>query len=151
MTAIYALALTIFSRTFVGKFLRQALLYRHSVFGDEKRLKVAKTAILSNALFNTNSGSITIEDYVFFGHNVCVITGTHDPEKTLQERMDFPQTGNDIIIKKGAWIATHATVLGPCVIGENAVVAAGAVVTKDVSDNAVVGGVPAKFIKWTRE
>jgi acetyltransferase-like isoleucine patch superfamily enzyme len=52
-----------------------------------------------------------------------------------------------IVIKKNAWIGAGATILPGVTIGENAIVAAGAVVTKDVFDNTIVGGVPAKLIK----
>jgi acetyltransferase-like isoleucine patch superfamily enzyme len=54
---------------------------------------------------------------------------------------------NPVIIKRNAWIGAAATILPGVTIGENAVVAAGAVVTKDVAPNTIVGGVPAKFIK----
>ncbi|MFB9080681.1 DapH/DapD/GlmU-related protein [Flavobacterium procerum] len=50
-------------------------------------------------------------------------------------------------IKKNAWIGTAATILSGVTIGENSIVAAGAVVTKDVPDNTIVGGIPAKVIK----
>ena len=59
----------------------------------------------------------------------------------------YPKSGNDIIIGKGAWICSGAIVLGPCVVGEHAVVAAGAVVTKDVPPYSMVAGIPARFIK----
>jgi acetyltransferase-like isoleucine patch superfamily enzyme len=52
-----------------------------------------------------------------------------------------------IVVKKGAWLGAAATVMPGVTIGENAVVAAGALVTRDVPDNAVVGGVPARIIK----
>jgi acetyltransferase-like isoleucine patch superfamily enzyme len=52
-----------------------------------------------------------------------------------------------ILIKKNAWIGAGATILPGVTIGENSIVAAGAVVTKDVPDNCIVGGIPAKFIK----
>ncbi|MBK7609142.1 MAG: hypothetical protein KA109_15705 [Saprospiraceae bacterium] len=52
-----------------------------------------------------------------------------------------------VIIKRNAWIGANATILPGLVIGENSVVAAGAVVTKDVPPNTIVAGVPAKIIK----
>ena len=53
-----------------------------------------------------------------------------------------------IHIGKNVWLGAHATILPGVAIGEGAVVAAGAVVTKDVPDHTVVGGVPAKVIKY---
>jgi acetyltransferase-like isoleucine patch superfamily enzyme len=68
------------------------------------------------------------------GHPIAV-----DDRQTL--------TTGSIHIKRGAWIGAQATILQGVTIGENAVVAAGAVVTKDVPANTVVGGIPAKIIK----
>lgn len=88
-------------------------------------------------------GGITIEDDVLIGPKVSLVTENHplDPK----ERKGL--IGKPIHIKKNAWIGANATILPGVTIGENAVVAAGAVVSKDVPDNTIVGGVPAKFIK----
>jgi acetyltransferase-like isoleucine patch superfamily enzyme len=59
----------------------------------------------------------------------------------------FPQEGYDIVIRRGAWLASNVTVIGPCEIGENSVVAAGSVVTGDVAPNCLYAGVPARFVK----
>ena len=123
-------------------------LTRSVVFGPRERLKVDPSVPVWNALFNTVSGTITIEAGAFFGHDVVVATGTHDIEQFGVARQEaFPASGRDIVIRAGAWIATRAVVLGPCEIGEHAVVAAGAVVTKDVPPYAVVAGVPAKVVR----
>src|SRR5215204_3131330 len=53
-------------------------LFRPMVYGDPARLHIAPTAVVNNALFNLSSGEITVGDYAFFGHNVSVLTGTHD-------------------------------------------------------------------------
>ena len=53
-----------------------------------------------------------------------------------------------IVLKKNVWVGSNATILSGVTIGENAIVGAGSVVTKDVPDNAIVGGVPAKVIKY---
>ena len=86
---------------------------------------------------------VTIEDDVFIAHGVMTINDVHPPS--------FRKTGSKkhwkkTLIKKGAVIGSNVT-LFPVVIGENAVVGAGAVVTKDVPDNCVVAGNPAKLIK----
>lgn len=118
------------------------------LFGDRKKLKIANSASVANALFNTLSGKITIGEYVIFGHNVTCIAGTHDINKFGSKRYyGVPLHGCDIVIEDGAFIASNATIIGPCKIGKNAVVCAGAVVTKDVLAMHVVGGVPAKVIR----
>jgi acetyltransferase-like isoleucine patch superfamily enzyme len=131
----------------VRQIARDERLHRHVVFGDEGRLRVHKSAQVHDAMFNTVSGTITIEAHAFFGHGVSVLTGTHDIKKEGAARSrSFPRRGRDIVIEEGAWVASNATVLGPCVIGEHAVVAAGAVVTGDVPARAIYAGVPAKRV-----
>jgi acetyltransferase-like isoleucine patch superfamily enzyme len=123
------------------------LLKTHAIWGDASRLIVGRNVSLINTLFNTSSGNITIENDVFFGHNVCVLTGSHFYEYQGAVRKDFPKEGNDIIIKKYAWIASNATIIGPCEIGENSVIGAGSVVLGNVPAGCLYAGIPAKFIK----
>lgn len=92
-------------------------------------------------------GGITLEDDVLIGPNVRLITENHAQEPELRRHVySLP-----IVIKRNAWLGSGATVLPGVTIGENAIVAAGAVVTKDVPDNTVVGGIPAKVIKRIKE
>ncbi|MBW2996314.1 N-acetyltransferase [Candidatus Woesearchaeota archaeon] len=86
---------------------------------------------------------VTIEDDVFIGHGVMTINDINPPSK---KRTGSDKEWKRTLIKKKAVIGSNAT-LFPIVIGEKAVVGAGAVVTKDVPDNCVVGGNPAKIIK----
>ena len=128
--------------------VNEIILTEHRIWGDPSRLKIAVTAITSNALFNVISGEIIIEDFVFFGHNVTVLTGTHDISKVDGDRQfSAPGSGRDVTIRRGAWIASNAIILGPCVIGKHSVVAAGSVVNCDVPENCVVAGVPARPVK----
>ncbi len=118
------------------------------VFGDSSRLHIDDTAVVNNALFNLESGEIFVGPYAFFGHNVAVLTGTHDITKFGRERqIAIPRSGRDVRIGEGAWVASHALVLGPCTIGEHAVVAAGSLVTSDVEPYTVVAGRPAQMVR----
>ncbi len=92
--------------------------------------------------FFSASGGIEIEDDVMIAPCVRIATINHD----FKNRHTIYRYGK-VIIKKNAWIGMNVTILPGVTIGENAVVAAGAVITKDVPDNAVVAGVPAKTIK----
>lgn len=131
-----------------GGVLNQYLIGEARVWGERNRLFIARTAHINGALLNTVSGEIHIKDHVFFGTNVSVLTGSHDVTKFGLERvLSGPQAGNDICIEEGVWVASNATILGPCTIGRDAVVAAGAVVTKNVPARSIVAGVPAKVIK----
>ena len=88
-------------------------------------------------------GGITIEDGVLIGPKVSLITENHPLNPKLRNGL----IGKPIHIKKNAWIGAGATILQGVTIGENAVVASGAVVSKDVPDNTIVGGIPAKILK----
>lgn len=129
--------------------LRSKLILGTPVYygGRRERVTIHPTAIVNNALFNAVSGNIQIGEFVFFGHNVSILTGTHDINQKRRARQRAVTTmGRDIIIHEGAWIASNVTVLGPVEIGHDAVICAGAVVNRDVSPNTIVGGVPAKVI-----
>ncbi|KOP38857.1 MULTISPECIES: sugar O-acetyltransferase [unclassified Flavobacterium] len=108
-----------------------------------KHISIGKNVFINFDCTLLALGGITIEDDVLIGPKVSLITESHplDPE----QRKGL--IGKPIHIKKNAWIGANATILPGVTIGENAVVAAGAVVSKDVPDNTIVGGIPAKFIK----
>lgn len=123
-------------------------MYRYRVHGDRSRLHIDATAVVNNALFNLSSGHISIGRHAFFGHNVAVLTGTHDINLFGRERQtSIPSRGRDVVVEEGAWIASDALVLGPCTIGAHAVVGAGSLVMSDVDAFAVVAGRPAKKLR----
>jgi acetyltransferase-like isoleucine patch superfamily enzyme len=123
-------------------------MYKYLVHGDKARLRIHPTAVVNNALFNVGSGDITVGEYAFFGHNVSVLTGTHDITKFGRERqLAIPRSGRDIVIGEGAWVASNAMVLGPCVIGAHAVVGGGSLVMGDVEPYTIVAGSPARVLR----
>ena len=92
--------------------------------------------------FYTDCGKNTHVD-ALIGHNATLCTLNHIPDPAQRAGM----TAKPIHIGKRVWLGANVTVLQGVTIGDNAIVAAGAVVTKDVPANAIVGGVPAKVIK----
>lgn len=88
---------------------------------------------------------VTIGDYVMIGPNTSIITVGH-PLSPLGRRRHLGQA-KSVTIGRDVWIGANCTILPGVTVGNNVVIAAGAVVTKDVPDNCVVGGVPAKVIK----
>jgi FkbM family methyltransferase len=126
---------------------RDARLSTPGHWGPGERLHIADTAVINDALLNTVSGSITVEDHAFFGHGVALLTGTHDISRTgLERQQAVPTEGRDIVVGPGAWIASRAIVLGPCRVGANAVIAAGSLVSADVPPGAIVAGAPARLV-----
>jgi len=110
-------------------------------FGEN--INIGKNVFVNHACTFMDRGGILIEDNVLIGPKVNLITTNHP----LHPSERIATISHPIVIKKGAWIGVGATILAGVTIGENSVVAAGAVVSKDVPDNCVVSGVPAKFIK----
>jgi acetyltransferase-like isoleucine patch superfamily enzyme len=89
-------------------------------------------------------GGVDIGDLVMIGPNVNIITAGHPVEPA--KRRTYIEA-KPIVIEKNVWIATAVTILGGVTVGENSVIGAGAVVTKDVPANSFVAGVPAKVIR----
>lgn len=114
------------------------------VVGDAKKITWGENVSFVNALFNVSSGTIMVGDNSFFGHNVCLLAAGHP---TNGNRQDWHKEGYDIVIGKNVWVASNVTILGPCRIGDNAVIGAGAVVTKDLEGDWVYAGVPARKLK----
>lgn len=119
-----------------------------TVFGDRSRLHVDPTAKVNDALFNLSSGEVHVGPFAFFGHRVSVLTGSHDFTKFGRQRQDAVAAGgHDVVIGEGVWVASHAVIVGPCTIGDHAVVGVASLVLDDVDAYSVVAGHPAKAIK----
>lgn len=104
---------------------------------------IGRNVFINHACSFLDMGGIILEDDVLIGPRVNLVTENH-PLDPVDRRALITKPIN---IKRNAWIGAGATILPGVTIGENSVVAAGAVVSKDVAPNTVVGGVPAKFIK----
>ena len=129
--------------------LNRGLSIAPTVWGDPAKLEIDETASVFTCFFNTNSGRIRVGESTFAGSGVSLLAGSHDPQLRGFLRRDIAETeGCDIEIGKGVWLASGCTLLGPCRIGDNAVIAAGAVVTPgtEVPADTIWGGVPARQI-----
>jgi acetyltransferase-like isoleucine patch superfamily enzyme len=119
------------------------------VYNGHQNIKIGSHVYLVDVLINAgdNVGKVVIEDFVYFGHRVQVLARGHDYNYFNEERQ-LKITEKPIHIKKGAWIGSGSIILGGVTIGIHSVVAAGSVVSKSVPDYAIVGGNPAKIIKY---
>lgn len=108
-----------------------------------KNITVGKNVFINTGCRFQDQGGIRIGDHVLIGHNVVLATLNHDFAPYNRATM-HPAP---IHIEDRVWIGANATVVPGVTIGENSIVAAGAVVTKDVPPNTIVGGVPAKVLK----
>jgi acetyltransferase-like isoleucine patch superfamily enzyme len=114
----------------------------------QKNASVGKRCKISSHTFICEG--VTIEDNVFVGHGVMFINDSY-PRATaaggkLQTEADWKVERT--VIKKGASLGSGATILANVTVGENAIVGAGSVVTKDVPAHAIVAGNPAKFLRF---
>lgn len=108
-----------------------------------KNIHIGKNVFINCCCHFQDQGGVYIGDGTLIGSHVVLATINHGQDP--KERADnYP---SPIHIGKNVWIGSHATILPDRTIGDNAIVAAGAVVTKDVPEGAIVGGVPAKIIK----
>jgi acetyltransferase-like isoleucine patch superfamily enzyme len=112
-----------------------------------KHTKIGKNIFINFDCVFLDLGGITIEDDVLIAPKVSLLSEGH-PMPPNERQSLVP---GRIHIKKNAWIGAGATILPGVTVGENAVVAAGAVVSKDVPANTLVGGIPAKIIKTINE
>lgn len=110
-----------------------------------KHTKIGKNVFINFDCTFLDLGGITIEDNVLIAPKVSLLSEGHP---VSPENRHSLMSGH-IHIKKNAWIGAGAIILQGVTIGENAIVAAGAVVSKDVPDNTIAGGIPAKIIKET--
>lgn len=129
---------------------KNTLIGKNCVFGQN--VNVANNVIIGNYCKIQNNVSIyegvTLEDYVFCGPSM-VFTNILDP------KCKYPQVGAQYYIKtlvrEGASIGANATIVCGHTIGRNSIIGAGAVVTKDIPDYALVVGNPAKIVGWVSE
>jgi len=113
----------------------------HADFG--KNISFGKNVFLNAGCKFQDQGGIEIGDGVLIGHNVVLATVNHALKPELNRKISYAP----IKICNNVWIGSNATILQGVTVGEWSVVAAGAVVTKDVEPYSIVGGIPAKFIK----
>jgi len=114
----------------------------------QKNATVGKRCKISSHTFICEG--VVIEDNVFIGHGVIFINDSYPRATTLDGELQAESdwTVESTVIKKGASIGSGATILCNTYIGENAIVGAGSVVTKDVPSNAIVAGNPARVLRY---
>ena len=108
-----------------------------------RHIRLGKNVFINHACSFLDLGGITIEDDVLIGPRVNLVTEDHPVDPTLRRTLIV----KPIVVKRNAWIAANATILPGVTVGENSVVAAGAIVNKDVPPNSVVAGVPARILR----
>lgn len=108
-----------------------------------RNIHIGKNVFINSCCQFQDQGGIFIGNDCLIGHSVVMATLNHDFNPAKRQNLHHAP----IKLGNGVWVGAHATITAGVTIGDNAIVAAGAVVTKDVPANVVVGGVPARIIK----
>lgn len=112
-----------------------------------KNITVGKNVFINACCHFQDHGGVTLGDDCLIGHNVVFATLNHGMAPEARASM-LPAP---IILGRNVWVGSSSTILQGVTIGDNAIIAAGSVVTKDVPANTVVGGVPARYIRNIEE
>jgi acetyltransferase-like isoleucine patch superfamily enzyme len=119
-----------------------------SATGDYSKFKIDITSHLKSDTFIECSGGVYIGRYFHTGRGLTIFSSNHIYDNDNYIPYDNVSINKAVIIKDFVWCGTNVTIVPGVTIGEGAVIGAGSVVTKDVSDYAVVGGNPAQIIKY---
>lgn len=115
----------------------------HNTFDCSRGFSIGRNSVINQWCRLDNRGGLFIGANVSVSQEVVILTADHHLNSA-----EFGGGTSGVRIEDRVWIGTRAVILPGVTIGEGAVIAAGAVVNKDVAPYAVVAGVPAKFIKW---
>mgnify|MGYP005769943167 FL=1 len=113
----------------------------YSDFG--RNIKLGRNVFINSGCCFQDQGGIELGDGCMIGHQVVIATLNHD----LMPERRASMIPAKVTLGRNVWVGAHATILPGVTIGDNSVVAAGAVVTKDVPANCVTAGVPARVVK----
>ena len=108
-----------------------------------RNIHVGRNVFINAACHFQDQGGITIGDGCLIGHAVVFATLNHGIAPDSRASM----TPAPIVLGRNVWVGSNSTILQGVTIGDNAIIAAGSVVTKDVGADTIVGGVPARFIR----
>jgi acetyltransferase-like isoleucine patch superfamily enzyme len=120
--------------------------------GTGNSLLLGKNISTADAIFNISSGNIVVKENTIFAHQVYVLTGVHRFYKGKLAKLqdgaprEVPESGYDITIGAGCFIGSGVIILNSCTIGDNVIIGAGSVVTKNIPDNVFAAGIPARVI-----
>lgn len=114
--------------------------------GDFHHVKIGNNCYIGDCIYLDLANEIVLEDNVVVAANVSIITHADCNRSTYLDK-HFPRKCDPVVVKNGAWLGAHATVLSGVTIGEHCVIAAGSLVNQNTSPRCVYAGVPAKNVR----
>ena len=117
-------------------------IFMDCTFDGAGNFSLGKNSVINGKCRLDNKGAITIGDNVSISQEVMILTADHDTDSS-----DFAGRNRAVVINDYAWVGSRATIMPGVIIGKGAVVAAGALVTKNVEPYSVVAGIPARKIR----
>lgn len=112
-----------------------------------ENIAISDDVSLNENVYLSGFGGIEIGSFTRIGTNTTIISSDHGFANTRLLIKDQELLGKKIIIGKNVWIGANVTILKGVNIGDNSIIAAGAVITKDIPSNVIAGGVPARILK----
>lgn len=127
----------------------EKLIVNGSIKGLGKHITIGDYSSFNPGVLFIGSGEIIIGSYIHTGQNLTIITSNHEYDQGNEIPYSSGRTiDKKVIINDFVWIGHNVTILQGDTIGEGAIVGAGSIVTKDVPDYGIVGGIPAKLLKY---
>jgi acetyltransferase-like isoleucine patch superfamily enzyme len=119
----------------------------HIIF--KGNIEIGANSYFNSGKISTGKNSkVTIGEWCAIGHNVNIHAITHNPDRATGPVNNRPAVEESVIIQDHVWIGSNVIVLPGITVGSNSVIGANAVVTKNVPENTIVGGIPAKIIRY---
>lgn len=122
--------------------------YELMIAGDTAKFEIHPTSHLKSDTFIECSGGVKIGKYFHTGRGLTIFSTNHNYERATLIPYDEKSIDKPVVISDFVWCGANVTIVPGVTIGEGAVIGAGAIVTKDVPECAVVGGNPAKILKY---
>ncbi len=139
---------TMFWRTFLKKIGKRTYIMSRVIIMSPQKVEIGHDVLINADTKIGGQAGIKIGNFVQLGYNVNLVSVNHSYKNSTLPIKKQGEYGGTIFIEDDVWVGANAVILPNVIIGKGAIVGANAVVTKDVKPYSIVGGVPAKHIKY---